>query len=163
MLEDLRSKLEAEAQDLLHELNVVLPQEIEKAVALGDLRENSEYAAALERQRFVQARLDYLSRRLAEIHEMDMDHIPHDRVGFGSHVTVRDVDGGEEETFVLAFGDDVDFDNSEISMESPIGKALLGRQVGDAVEVSLPLGSVRYEVVGLTTIHDIAATDDEAA
>lgn len=163
MLDDLREKLEQEADELMHELNVVLPREIERAVGLGDLRENSEYAAALERQRFVQARLDYLSRRLAEISEIDVAHIPTDRVGYGSRVTVRDLEGGEEEDFVLAFGDDVDFDNSEISMESPIGRALLGRQVGDTVDVALPVGGVRYEILRLLTIHELTADGEEAA
>lgn len=155
MLDDIRERLEEEAAALLHELNVVLPQEIERAVALGDLRENSEYSAALERQRFVQAQLQYLSRRLSEIMELDLEDIPDDRVGFGSHVTVRDVSSEEVERFILAFGDDLDFDNSEISMRSPIGRALLNRKPGDVVQVSLPAGSVQFEVLEVVTVHQI--------
>ncbi len=155
MLDDIREKLEEEAAALLHELNVVLPQEIERAVALGDLRENSEYSAALERQRFVQAQLQYLSRRLSELMELELKDIPDDRVGFGSHVTVRDVTSEEVERFILAFGDDLDFDNSEISMRSPIGRALLNRKPGDVVQVSLPTGSVRFEVLEVVTVHQI--------
>lgn len=163
MLEDVRTRLEEEADRLLHELNVVLPAEIERAVGLGDLRENSEYSAALERQRFVQARLDYLSRRLGELSELDLEHIPTDRVGFGSRVTVRDTSDGDEEVYVLAFGDEIDFENSEISMESPIGKALLGRKPGEVVSVALPAGHVELEVLELVTVHDLMEDGKGAA
>lgn len=155
MLDELKEQLNDEAEELLHELNVELPDEIEKAVAQGDLRENSEYEAALERQRFVQARLDYIGRRLSELSEMDLDTIPEDRVGFGSRVEVRDLDDGSTEQFVLAMGDLMDLDGGEISMESPIGRALLGSQSGDRVEITTPAGLLRYEVVELVTLHEI--------
>lgn len=159
MIERIRTKLEEEADRLLHEFKVVLPAEIEKAAGNGDLRENAEYAAALERQRFVQARLDYISRRLSELSEIDLDHIPTDRVGFASRVTVRDTASGEEEVYVLAFGEEIDFDNSEISMRSPIGKSLLGKQPGDTVSVLLPSGQRELEIVDLVTVHDLARGD----
>lgn len=143
----------------MHELNVVLPREIEKAVDQGDLRENSEYKAALDRQQFVRARLDYLSRRLSELSELDRDAIPDDRVGYGSRVKVEDLEDGTTETFTLAYGDLIDVEEDEISMESPIGKALLGATEGDEVRVSVPVGTLHYRVVELTTIHDIAAGD----
>ena len=92
MLDHLKEKLNGEAEALLHELNVTLPREIEKAVAQGDLRENSEYAAALERQQLVRAKLDHIARRLSEISEIELDDVPTDRVGFGSQVVVRDLD-----------------------------------------------------------------------
>lgn len=155
MLERIRRKFEEEADRLVHELNVVLPAEIEKAVAQGDLRENSEYSAALERQRFVQARLDYIARRLSEISELDLEHIPTDRVGFGSRVTVRDTGSDEEETYILALGDEIDFDSPEISMQSPIGKALLGKRVGEVVSVTLPAGHREMEVLALATVHEL--------
>jgi len=155
MLDDVRQKLESEADELVHELNVILPREIEKAVALGDLRENSEYSAALERQQFVQARLDYLARRLSLLMDIDPENVPADRVGFGSHVAVRDMDNGDEEEYVITLGDHLDFDNAEISLESPIGQALLGKQPGDEVTVTLPIGRKRYEIRGLKTLHDI--------
>ncbi len=140
MLNELKDKLNGEAEALFHELNVTLPREIEKAVALGDLRENSEYSAALERQQLVRARLTYISRRLSEISEIDLEQIPQDRVGFGSKVEVLDLDDEEVETYTLAFGDVIDLENSEISMASPIGKALLGREAGEEAEVTLPEG-----------------------
>lgn len=159
MLDELREKLSEEAEALVHELNVVLPLEIEKAVAQGDLRENSEYSAALERQGFVRARLDYLARRLSQLGEIDVAHVPTDRVGFGSRVEVRDLADDEVEEFVLTLGDDLDFDNNEISMESPIGRALLGKQVGDRVSVLLPAGARELEVRGFTTLHEVVDTD----
>ncbi|MDT8436990.1 MAG: GreA/GreB family elongation factor [Gemmatimonadota bacterium] len=157
MLDHLKERLNGEAEALLHELNVTLPSEIEKAVAQGDLRENSEYSAALERQQLVRAKLDHIARRLSEISEIDMDDIPTDRVGFGSQVEVLDLDDEVSETWTLAFGDAINLENSEISMASPIGKALLGRSVGDEVEIALPGSRVRYRVVGIVTLHDLTS------
>lgn len=162
MLEDLKEKLNDEAEELIHELNVVLPEEIEKAVAQGDLRENAEYSAALERQQQVKARLDHISRRLSELSEIDLDDLPEDRVGFGSVVTVRDLEDGSTEEYRLAFGDEIDFDKDEVSMESPIGKALLGRQTGDEVSVRLPAGRLNYRIEELETLHTLAEDGDGA-
>lgn len=156
MLEDLKNKLNDEAEALLHELNVTLPHEIEKAVAQGDLRENSEYSAALERQQLVRARLDHISRRLSEISAIDLETIPQDRVGFGSRIEVRDIDDDEVEEYTLAFGDMINLENAEISMASPIGRALLGCVQGEIVEVQLPAGRLRYEIVRVTTLHEFA-------
>lgn len=160
MLEELLDKLNGEAEALLHELAVTLPDEIERAVAQGDLRENSEYSAALERQGLVRARLEHIARRLSEISEISLDVIPEDRIGFGSKVDVRDLDDDETEEYTLAFGDMIDFDKDEISMASPIGKALLGRRTGDLVEVSLPSGILRYEVLGFQTLHEFIEERD---
>ncbi len=154
MLDELRDKLSEEAESLIHELNVVLPREIERAVAQGDLRENSEYTAALERQGFVRARLDYLARRMSMLGEIDVDQVPVDRVGFGSRVKVRDTADDETEEFVLTLGDDLDFENSEISLESPIGRALLGKRPGDVVSVALPAGTRELEILELRTLHE---------
>ncbi len=157
MLNELLDRLNGEAEALFHELNVILPREIEKAVALGDLRENSEYSAALERQQLVRARLTYISRRLSEISEIDLEQIPQDRVGFGSKVEVLDLDDDVTETYTVAFGDVINLENSEISMASPIGKALLGKAAGEEAEVTLPGGRVRYRIVSLSTLHELAA------
>src|ERR671933_139863 len=105
MIEELKQKMEAEVTRLQHELNVTLPNEIRKAVELGDLRENSEYKAALERQQFVQARLGQLRQRLSKLSQVDLAQIPADRVGLGSRVVVEDLATGDVETFHLVFGD----------------------------------------------------------
>jgi len=155
MLDRIKRQLSDEAETLIHELNVVLPREIEKAVAQGDLRENSEYTAALERQGFVSARLDYLARRMSQLGEINADQIPLDRVGFGSTVQVRDTADGELEEFAMTIGDNLDFENNEISMESPIGRALLGKRSGDVVTVALPTGARELELVSFRTWHEL--------
>ena len=122
MIEELKKKLGAEVEKLSHELNVILPNEIRKAVELGDLRENSEYKAALERQRFVQARLGQLHGRLSKLSSIDMTQIPPDRVGLGSRVVVMDVKTSVKEEYYLVFGDAVEFEDGHVTMSSPIGR-----------------------------------------
>ena len=90
MLEELKARLRGEVERLTHELTIVLPAEIRRAVEMGDLKENSEYKAALERQQFVQARLGQLNMRLSKLGQIDMDQIPADKVGLGSKVIVQD-------------------------------------------------------------------------
>lgn len=160
MLDEIRERLSEESEGLLHELQVVLPRAIEHALGLGDLRENSEYHAALERQRFVHARLNYISRRLSELSDIDLETIPDDRIGFGSRVTLRDVEDESTEVYTLAFGELIDVEKAEISMASPIGKALLGRREGEEVSVTLPMGKVRYQIMEVFTIHEVAEADD---
>src|SRR3954468_6508829 len=130
MIDELKKTLGAEAERLQHELNVTLPQEIRKAVELGDLRENSEYKAALERQQFVQARLGQLRQRLSKLSSIDPTQIPNDRVGLGSRVVVQDEKTGAKETYYLVFGDAIEFEEGHVTMASPIGRALLGKAVG---------------------------------
>lgn len=154
MIEELKRKLAREAEKLQHELNVTLPNEIRKAVELGDLRENSEYKAALERQQFVQARLGQLHSRLSKLGSIDMAQIPTDKVGLGSKVVVRDERTKEKEVYHLVFGDAVEFEDGHVTMSSPIGRALLGKAVGDEIILKLPAITRRLKLVELTTIHD---------
>jgi transcription elongation factor GreA len=154
MIEELKIKLGAEVEKLQHELNVVLPNEIRKAVELGDLRENSEYKAALERQQFVQARLGQLRMRLSKLSQIDVSQIARDAVGLGSEVTVEDEKTKETEVYSLVFGD-VDFEEGHVSMSSPIGRALVGRKLGETVVLRLPASVRRLKLVELKTIHDI--------
>lgn len=156
MLEELKTKLEEEIERLTHELQVALPKAIKTAVEHGDLRENSEYKSALERQQFVQARLNHLTRRMQELSKIDLAEIPSDRVGFGSRVTVRDKRTKEEEEYTLVFGDYIDIDTGQISMASPLGQTLLGRQVGEEVSLQLPRGSRTLQIIGLTTLPEMA-------
>src|SRR6201993_2823188 len=99
MIEGLKQKLQAEVERLNHEINFVLPKEIEKARAHGDLRENSENKAALERQQFAQARVHHLRLRLSKLSDVSEKDIPKDRVGFGSRVTVQDLETRKKEIF----------------------------------------------------------------
>jgi len=160
MIEELKRKLQAEVERLNHEISFVLPKEIEKARAHGDLRENSEFKAALERQQFAQARLSHLRLRLSKLSGVSEKEIPRDRVGFGSRVTVLDLDTKKTETYALTLGEfidgDDDSDEMPVSMASPLGKALLGGKIGEAVAIALPMGKRRLKIVELVTVHDLA-------
>ena len=138
MIEELKQKLGEEVEKLQHELNVTLPNEIRKAVELGDLRENSEYKAALERQQFVRARLGQLRERLSKLSSIDLTQIPTDRVGLGSKVVLEDQKTGAKETYNLVFGDALEFEEGQVTMASPIGRALLGKAVGEIAYLRLP-------------------------
>jgi len=161
MIEGLKQKLQAEVERLNHELNFVLPKEIEKARAHGDLRENSEFKAALERQQFVTVRLSHLRLRLGKLSDVSEKDIPRDRVGFGSRVTVQDLDTKKKEVYALTLGEFVDGDEGAeemaVSMASPLGKALVGGKVGDAVTIALPVGKRRLKIMDLVTVHELAA------
>jgi transcription elongation factor GreA len=155
MLEELKQKLDDEIERLTHELQVTLPRAIQKAVEHGDLRENSEYKSALERQQFVQARLNHLTRRRGELSNIDLTEIAVDRVGFGSRVTVKDLRTKDEETYTLVFGDYIDVDTGQISLASPLGQSLLGRTVGDEISLQLPRGERRLKIESLTTLPEM--------
>lgn len=154
MIEELKQKLGEEVEKLQYELNVVLPAEIRKAVELGDLRENSEYKAALERQQFVQARLGQLRSRLSKLSSIDLTQIPADKVGLGSRVVVEDEKSGEREVYHLVFGDALEFQEGHVTMASPIGRALLGKAVGESIVLRLPATTRKLKLLELTTIHD---------
>ena len=155
MIEALKQKLGDEVEKLQYELNVTLPSEIRRAVEMGDLRENSEYKAALERQQFVQARLGQLRERLSKLSSIDMAQIPNDKVGLGSEVVVKDQKTGLKETYHLVFGDAVEFDEGHVTMSSPIGRALLGKCVGEVAFLKLPTMVRKLEVTKLRTIHEM--------
>ena len=153
MISEMREKLSREVEQLSHELNITIPQAIAQAVALGDLRENSEYKAALERQQFVQARLGQLHQRLNQLGQM-ATHSPTDRVGLGSKVTVRDLKSDDIETFVVVLGEMADIDLGYISVASPLGRGLKDGKVGDEVEVRLPTMVRKLRIEELVTVHE---------
>jgi transcription elongation factor GreA len=147
MIREMREKLGAEIQQLSHELNILIPQAIAQAVALGDLRENSEYKAALERQQFVQARLGQLHQRLAQVSQLATIETPTDRVGLGSSVTVVDLDTNERETYMVVLAEMMDIDAGHISLASPLGRALKGRKVGEEIDLRLPRGQRQLRIL----------------
>lgn len=152
MLDEIREKIESEIVNLTKELNVELPQRIKIAMEHGDLRENSEYKAAKERQGFVEARLNHLTSRMTELSKIDVNEMAYDRVGFGSKVTIRDLDMEEDFTFTITAGDFIDLDAGQVSLASPIGQGLLGASEGEEVTVELPRGERRYKVLELQTL-----------
>ena len=153
-MEHLKKKLQEEVAALDFELRTELPKEIGRARAHGDLSENAEYHAAKERQRLVEARLGQLSQRLRELSMVDIAKIPRDRVGFGSKIVVLDVDKGEESVYKLVTSEEADVSSGLISTTSPIGRGLLGKEVGDTVTIKSPRGAREFEILELTTIHE---------
>lgn len=153
MIEALKKKLSEEVSKLHHELTVTLPAEIRRAVEMGDLRENSEYKAALERQRLVQARLGQLGERLTKLSSIDITQISRDSVGLGSKVVVVDQESKEKETYHLVFGDAIELEDNHVTMASPIGRAMLGKKVGEIALLKLPARTRKMKVVELVTIH----------
>jgi len=157
-MEELKKKLQQEIAALEYELRNELPKEILKARAHGDLSENAEYHAAKQRQSYVDARLGQLQARLREFSMADLTKIPRDRVGLGSLVVVFDSLKNEEISYKIVISEEADVNNGRISTSSPIGKGLLGKQVGDSVKIAIPGGSREMEILSLTTIHDLAAS-----
>ena len=155
MIREMQEKLGKEIEALSYELNVTLPQAIATAVEMGDLRENSEYKAALERQQFVQARLGQLHQRLSQLSQLAGTEAPLDRVGLGSRVTVHDLDTGDQDTYMVVLAEMMDVDAGHISVASPLGRALKDTQVGDEVKLRLPHGMRRLRVVELVTVHQV--------
>jgi transcription elongation factor GreA len=153
---EVKKKLQDEIATLEYELHIELPKEILKARLHGDLSENAEYHAAKERQGFVNARLNQLKKRLGEMAMVDFSKIPHDRVGLGSTVVVLDTMKEEEVTYFLVTTEEADAAAGKISTSSPIGRALLNKEVGDEVRVQIPGGIKQLEILKLTTIHEAA-------
>jgi transcription elongation factor GreA len=150
----IKKKLQDEIAVLEHELHSDLPKEIMTARAHGDLKENAEYKYAKERQSYVSARLGQLHQRMADISMLNLNNLPKDRAAYGSRILVRDVAKSSKIEYKLVTVEEADAAKGLISTTSPIGRALLGKKVGDEVSVTTPAGIKEYEVVRLTTIHD---------
>src|ERR1039458_7195362 len=157
---DIKKKLQDEITVLEHEFHVELPKEILKARAHGDLSENAEYHAAKDRQGYVNARLGQLRKRLSEVSMVDFSKIPIGKVGLGSTVVVLDVKRDEEVTYYLVTSEEADAANGRISTTSPIGRALINKEVGDEVKVQSPGGIKELEIRKLTTIRSEEHTSE---
>ncbi|MBX3267866.1 MAG: transcription elongation factor GreA [Acidobacteria bacterium] len=154
-MEEIRKKIKDELDTLEEELHFKLPKEIQKAREFGDLRENAEYKAAMERQSIVQARIMQLRKRMSEVDSIDLSKIPTDRVAYGSEVVLFEIETEEKVTYRLVTSEESDPENGKISTVSPIGQALIGREEGDEVRVKTPTGWRSFEITRLTTIHEI--------
>jgi len=153
-LAKVKKKLQDEIAALDHEMSVELPRELMKARAHGDLSENAEFKYAKERQGYVSARLAQLKKRLGDIGMLNLNNIPADRAGYGSRVWLLDINKSVEVEYKLVSTEEADVAQGRISTTSPIGKAVLGRQVGDELKVHTPAGIKEFEVVRLKTIHE---------
>ena len=153
-MQEILDKLKKQLSELEYEFRVELPREIKTAVAMGDLRENAEYHAALERQAFVRARIGQLRERLGALSAINVDDIPTDRSALGSRLELLDLDSDEEISYQLVFPEASDLDKGLLSIASPIGKALIGLKEGDEVKIEIPSGARNFEVLGLKTVHE---------
>jgi transcription elongation factor GreA len=154
LAEKIKKKLKDEIAALEHELHSELPKELKKARAHGDLSENAEFKYAKERQSYVSARLGQLHQRMANISMLNLNNLPKDRAAYGSRVFVLDIATNSKIEYKLVTVEEADASNGLISTTSPIGRALLGKKVGDEVKVTTPAGLKEYEVVRLVTIYD---------
>jgi transcription elongation factor GreA len=152
LLREVRQKLEEDLQRIDHELRVTLPREIQAAMGQGDLSENAEYESAKNRQSTLQARFAQIQKRLADLSRIDVSDVPKDRAGLGSEVTVEDLGSGEEICYTLVIPELADGNRSFVSMASPVGKALMNRRVGDTVTITIPRGTLEYEVRRIVTL-----------
>ena len=153
-MEEIKKKLQAELDDLEHQLHFELPKAIQHAREFGDLSENAEYKAAKEKQTMVQVRASQLQQRIMEVESIDISKIPTDRAAYGSTLVLFDLEKEEKITYRLVTSEESDPDNGLISTVSPIGQALMGREEGDEVKVKTPTGFRNFEISRLTTIHD---------
>jgi transcription elongation factor GreA len=153
-LAKIKKKLQEEIAQLSHELNVELPKEIAVARAHGDLSENAEYKYAKERQGFVNAKIGQLKKRMGDLGMLNVTNIPKDRSAYGSRIVVLDIHREVRIEYKLVSSEEADAEKGLISTNSPIGRALLNRKVGDEIEVVTPAGKKAFEVVRLVTIHE---------
>ena len=154
-MQEIKDRLTNELKALEREFRIELPREIKTAVAMGDLRENAEYHAALDRQNFVKARIAQLRERLATLNSINLAQLPKDRAGLGSRLTLLDLDNDGEVCYELVFPEVADLRRGLISIASPIGSSLVGRREGDDVTIETPKGRKRFEVLQLATAHDL--------
>ena len=153
-MKEAKKKLEDEIRKLGRELKEEIPKALKTAADMGDLSENAEYQAAKERQSYLQARLAQLRERLATLSMVNLSKIPTDKVSYGSKVVLLDLDTDKEVTYKLVSSEESNVKEGLISTASPIGKSLMGREEGDAVQIRTPGGIKNYEIVQFTTLHD---------
>jgi len=143
-------KLKEELDRLIKIERPAVIKAIAEARAHGDLSENAEYHAAREKQSFIEGRIQELQVKLARAQVIDPSKINHDKVAFGAKVKVLDLDTEEEREFHLVGPDEVDVKNGKISITSPVGKALIGKEVGEQVTIKAPTKTFNYEIISIS-------------
>jgi transcription elongation factor GreA len=144
------AKLETELKRLKFEERPKIVAEIKRSMELGDLSENAEYHAAKETQRYIEAKLADLEFKLARVEIVDTDAIPSDKVYLYARVLVKDLSDGEEIEYTITPAEEADLDNDIISVNSPVAKAMLGKTVGDKVDIKVPVGTITYEILRIS-------------
>ena len=160
-MREVTKKLKKELAEVEHEFRVELPREIGAAVAQGDLSENAEYHAALERQSFLKAKISHLRERLSALASISMDNISTTSAGIGSTVKLLDLDTDEEITYKLVFPELANLEKGMISIASPVARSIIGKTEGDEFETVIPSGTKHYEVLELITMHDAKQTAED--
>ena len=150
MSKDGYEKLKAQLDQMKNEEMPRIAEQIAQARSFGDLSENAEYDAAREAQGMLQARINDLQDKLGRAMIVDKSTLPTDRVVFGSRVRVLDLDLNDEEDFILVGPGDEDYDQNKILLTSPIGQALVGKKLGEEVEVPIPRGTLRLRIVDIS-------------
>ncbi|OGX03389.1 MAG: transcription elongation factor GreA [Omnitrophica bacterium RIFCSPLOWO2_12_FULL_50_11] len=143
-------KLRSELEKLMTVKRVEVAKQLETARAYGDLRENAEYETAKEAKSQLESKIHKLEERLAQAKVVDVEGAPTDKVYFGTKVDLKNKQTGDPITFHLVSGDEADVSKGKISIHSPIGKSLLGHQVGETVDVRVPAGLVSYEILKIS-------------
>jgi transcription elongation factor GreA len=150
MTKEQYEKLKAETDRLQNVTMTEVTKRVAAARAMGDLSENAEYHAAREDQGLLQARINERKDRLARAVIVDPSELPAGSVVFGARVRVKDLDSGEVEELELVGPGDEDYENNKILTTSPRGQGLLGKKVGDIAEITVPKGTLRYEIVDIS-------------
>jgi transcription elongation factor GreA len=152
---DIRKKLQEELNAIDRELRVELPKEILRAREHGDLSEYAEYKAAKERQSYLEGRKAQLQQRMAALSLVNLDKIPSDRAAYGSRVVLYEYETDKEVEYRLVSSEEADISKGDVSITSPIGRSIVGKMVGDDIEIVTPSGKKDCELRSLRTIHDI--------
>jgi len=143
-------KLDKELRKLKTKDRPAIIAEIKRAMELGDLSENAEYHAAKETQQLLENRIAELEDKLSRAFIVNTDDIPTDKAYLFAKVLVKDLSDDFEEEFTLSPPEETDVDNNVISVESPIGKGLLGHAVGEVVEIKVPSGKIKFEILKIS-------------
>ncbi|MFP6666224.1 MAG: transcription elongation factor GreA [Pirellulales bacterium] len=141
------NKIKAEVEHFENEEMPIIEKRIATARAEGDLKENAEYHGARESQGMLQAKINLFKDKLARASIVDTSKLPKDEVNFGSRVVVKDLDFGDEETFYIVGAGEEDYDNGRILITSPLAQGLVGKKVGEKVEIDVPAGTTKFEIL----------------
>lgn len=126
-----------------------ISKQIEEARLKGDLKENAEYHAAKEEQANVEARISDLEYKLSSVRIIERENISKDKAYIGAKVTLIDLDTDKKELYILVSKEEADYSQNKISLESPIGKALLGKKIDEVVKIQVPAGELNYKIVDI--------------
>jgi transcription elongation factor GreA len=140
-------KLKAQLDKMKNEDMLRIAEQIAQARGYGDLSENAEFDAAVEAQGMLQARINDLQNKLGQAYIVDKSNISTDRAAYGLRVRVLDVELNEEEDFILVGPGEEDYDQNKILITSPIGQGLVGKKIGEQVEVPIPRGVLKLKIV----------------